>query len=92
MTNGKPVSSVETCGDVDDPFIDPKRSRIYVSCGAGFLDVFEANGSADQRIAHLPTVGGARTSLFVPEMSVCRHQSQRRGARGDLGIPAGVLG
>jgi YVTN family beta-propeller protein len=68
MGDGKPVSSVETCGDVDDLFIDPKRSRIYVSCGAGFVDVFEANRSGNQRIAHVPTVGGARTSLFVPEI------------------------
>jgi DNA-binding beta-propeller fold protein YncE len=68
MTDGKPVSTAETCGDVDDLFVDPKRSRIYVSCGAGFVDVFEANGSANQRIAHIPTVGGARTSLFVPEI------------------------
>jgi YVTN family beta-propeller protein len=68
MSDGKPVSSVETCGDVDDLFVDPKRSRIYVSCGAGFVDVFEAKGSANQRIAHVPTAGGARTSLFVPEI------------------------
>jgi DNA-binding beta-propeller fold protein YncE len=68
MTDGKPISTAETCGDVDDLFVDPKRNRIYVSCGAGFVDVFEANGSADQRIAHVATVGGARTSLFVPEI------------------------
>jgi DNA-binding beta-propeller fold protein YncE len=68
IADGKPVSSVETCGDVDDLFVDPKRGRLYVSCGAGFVDVFEANGSANQRIAHVPTVGGARTSLFVPEI------------------------
>ena len=68
IADGKPVSSVETCGDVDDLFVDPKRNRIYVSCGAGFVDVFEANGSSNQRIAHIRTVGGARTSLFVPEI------------------------
>ena len=68
MADGKPVSSVDTCGDVDDLFVDPKRNRIYVSCGAGFVDVFEANGSSNQRIAHIRTVGGARTSLFVPEI------------------------
>jgi YVTN family beta-propeller protein len=68
MGDGKPVSSVETCGDVDDLFVDPKRNRIYVSCGDGFVDVFEAKGSANQRIAHVPTVSGARTSLFVPDI------------------------
>ena len=68
MSDGKPVATIETCGDVDDLFLDAKRNRIYVSCGAGFVDVFEAPGSAYQRIAHVPTVGGARTSLFVPEI------------------------
>ena len=68
MGDGKPVSSVETCGDVDDLFVDPKRSRIYVSCGAGFVDVFESDGPTNHRIALVPTVGGARTSLFVPEI------------------------
>jgi YVTN family beta-propeller protein len=68
MGDGKPVSSVETCGDVDDLFVDPKRSRIYVSCGDGFVDVFEAKESGNQRIAHVPTVSGARTSLFVPDI------------------------
>lgn len=67
-TDGKPVSTADTCGDVDDLFVDPRRSRVYVSCGAGFVDVFEANGSTYQRIARVPTVGGARTSLFVPEI------------------------
>jgi YVTN family beta-propeller protein len=68
MTDGKPLSHAETCGDVDDLFVDPKRNRVYVSCGTGSVDVFEANGSAFQRIAHIPTVSGARTSLFVPEV------------------------
>jgi len=49
----------------DDLFIDAKRGRVYVSCGSGFLDVFETDGAVYRRI---PTVSGARTSLFVPEM------------------------
>ncbi|MGY4312256.1 hypothetical protein [Bradyrhizobium sp. JR3.5] len=65
---GKSIANAETCGDVDDLFIDAKRNRIYVSCGAGYLDVFEIDGSAYRRIARQPTATGARTSLFVPEM------------------------
>ena len=68
MTDGKPIATVETCGDADDLFIDAKRSRVYVSCGAGFLDVLEAKEATYRRIARIPTVSGARTSLFVPEM------------------------
>ena len=68
MTDGKPVSTAETCGDVDDLFVDAKRARIYVSCGSGFIDVLDANGAPYRRVARVPTAAGARTSLFVPEM------------------------
>jgi DNA-binding beta-propeller fold protein YncE len=68
MTDGKPIATTETCGDADDLFIDAKRARIYVSCGAGFLDVLEPKEATYRRIARIPTVSGARTSLFVPEM------------------------
>jgi YVTN family beta-propeller protein len=68
MTDGKLIAATETCGDADDLFIDTKRSRVYVSCGAGFLDVFEMKDAAYRRIARVPTVSGARTSLFVPEL------------------------
>jgi DNA-binding beta-propeller fold protein YncE len=68
MTDGKPVATTETCGDADDLFIDAKRARVYVSCGDGFLDVLEAKETTYRRIARIPTVSGARTSLFVPEV------------------------
>jgi DNA-binding beta-propeller fold protein YncE len=64
------IASVDTCGDSDDVFVDPKRGRVYVSCGAGFIDIFEIRGSAYERIAHIPTATGARTSLFVPDLDV----------------------
>jgi DNA-binding beta-propeller fold protein YncE len=65
-SNGTPVTSVEACGDADDMFIDAKRGRIYVSCGEGFIDVFDANRY--QLVERIPTLKGARTSLFVPEI------------------------
>jgi YVTN family beta-propeller protein len=68
MTDGKPIATIETCGDADDLFIDAKRARAYVSCGAGFLDVLESKEASYRRIARIPTVSGARTSFFVPEM------------------------
>jgi len=68
MADGKSVANAETCGDVDDLFVDAKRARVYVSCGAGYVDVFEMNGTAYRRMARIPTASGARTSLFVPEM------------------------
>jgi len=68
MTGGKLIATAETCGDSDDLFIDAKRNRVYVSCGAGFLDVLEAKGTTYRRTARIPTVSGARTSFFVPEL------------------------
>jgi hypothetical protein len=68
MTGGKLIATAETCGDADDLFVDAKRSRVYVSCGAGFIDIFETKGLTYRRITRIPTVSGARTSLFVPEL------------------------
>jgi YVTN family beta-propeller protein len=68
MTDGKPIATAETCGDADDLFVDAKRDRVYVSCGGGFIDVFEPKGAAYRRVARIPTISGARTSLFVPEL------------------------
>ena len=66
--DGLPIASVDICGDADDVFLDAKRRRVYVSCGEGFLDVLDADGSEYKRIARIPTIAGARTSLFVPEL------------------------
>ena len=48
-------------------FVDAKRHRVYVSCGEGVVDVFAADAAGYRRLARVPTVSGARTSLFVPE-------------------------
>ena len=62
------VGSLGACGDADDVFVDTKRHRVYVTCGAGVVDVFEYRGGSYQRVGQIPTVSGARTSLFVPEL------------------------
>ena len=67
MADRRRIAGVPTCGDADDVFLDAKRRRIYVSCGSGAIDVLDATGDSYQRIAHIATVSGARTSLFVPE-------------------------
>ncbi|WP_035722427.1 hypothetical protein [Bradyrhizobium sp. ARR65] len=68
VSDGALITSVPTCGDVDDLFVDAKRDRVYLSCGDGFIDVLAADGTAYRRAARVPTAGGARTSLFVPEL------------------------
>src|SRR5262249_45450967 len=40
MQNGTLRSSVATCDDSDDVFVDRRRQRVYVSCGEGYTDVF----------------------------------------------------
>ena len=66
--DGESVASVELCGDADDLFVDAKRGRVYVSCGEGFIDVFDARAGDYRRLARVPTVRGARTSYFVPSV------------------------
>ena len=66
--DGRVVAKVETCSDADDVFVDPKRRRVYVSCGEGVVDVLELREAQYRRLARVPTVSGARTSLFVPEL------------------------
>jgi len=60
------VAKVETCGDADDVFVDAKRHRTYVSCGDGVVDVLDETEGSYRRLARVPTVSGARTSLFAP--------------------------
>ena len=65
---GRKVSDLAISGDTDDLFYDAARKQIYVSCGAGFIDVI-AQRSADayELRERIPTVSGARTSFFSPE-------------------------
>jgi YVTN family beta-propeller protein len=78
MTDGKSVSTTETCGDADDLFIDAKRGRIYVSCGEGFLDVFETNGTAYRRTARIHGGSCERTAT-----TTCVHRKAKPGRSGD---------
>jgi DNA-binding beta-propeller fold protein YncE len=64
--DGSIVRMIDACGDADDLFLDAKRHRVYVSCGAGVIDIFDARSY--ERLSRIPTVSGARTSLLVPEL------------------------
>jgi len=68
VKTGAPTQQLDTCGDADDVFFDTKRRRIYVSCGAGAVDVFQGEAAGYRRLARVDTSSGARTSLFVPEL------------------------
>jgi len=62
--SGNVTASIPTCGDPDDVFVDEGRNRAYVSCGAGFIDVFQLGDSSLSRLAHMPTAAGARTAIY----------------------------
>jgi hypothetical protein len=65
---GAPIAAIDVCGDADDVFVDAKRRRVYVSCGAGAIDILVPRDNGYERLAHIATAAGARTSLFVPEL------------------------
>jgi len=64
-----PLADVPCVEDTDDLFYDAERSRVYVTGGEGFVDVFDAkDGGPYPRLARLPSADRARTSLWVPEL------------------------
>ena len=67
--SGQQVASFPVVGDTDDLFYDAARRRLYVTGGDGFVDVFSADPGRYDRLAHIATAAGARTSLFVKQQS-----------------------
>jgi DNA-binding beta-propeller fold protein YncE len=65
---GTITQTLETCGDADDVFFDSKRNRFYVSCGDGSVDVVQHNSEGLREAGRVATSGGARTSIFVPQL------------------------
>jgi hypothetical protein len=66
---GNPVADLEISGDTDDLFFDPKRKRLYISCGEGFIDIVEqASADSYKRLTQASTEVGARTSFFSPDL------------------------
>jgi hypothetical protein len=71
IQSGKAVGDVAISGDADDLFLDPKRHRLYISCGEGFINVIEQADADHYRLLEkVPTVAGARTSFFSPELDL----------------------
>jgi DNA-binding beta-propeller fold protein YncE len=67
--SGRNLGTIPVDGDSDDMFYDAHLERLYVACGAGFVDVIAPTKSGEFiRIARVPTASGARTALFVPDL------------------------
>ena len=59
--------------------------RISAKTGEGVVDVLDKAGAGYRQLAHVPTVPGARTSLFVPELD-----RLFVAVRANAGEPAGI--
>ena len=69
--SGKIVSNLSTGMDADNIFCDARHKRIYVSCGEGFIEVYEQqDGDHYRSIQEIPTGSRARNSFFVPELNL----------------------
>ena len=80
--SGKVVTNMDSAGDADDVFYDNSHQRIYISGGEGFLSIFQQDDADHYRaMTKIPTAMGARTSLFVPELSRFYLAVPRRGTQ-----------
>jgi DNA-binding beta-propeller fold protein YncE len=80
--SGKAMAQLDSPGDADDIFYDNSRQRIYVSGGDGSIGIFQQNDADHYKMmTKIPTASGARTSLFVPELSRFYLAVPHRGAQ-----------
>lgn len=68
-STGRQVFQTASCGDADDVFFDAARHQLYVVCGDGQVDVLRQVGERFESAERVRTRPGARTGLFVPELS-----------------------
>jgi YVTN family beta-propeller protein len=83
--SGAVVAKLPTVGDSDDLFYDYQRKRLYASGGEGTIFVYQQQDPNHyMKLAQIETVKGARTSLFVPELSrlflACRREGRNEAA------------
>jgi DNA-binding beta-propeller fold protein YncE len=79
--HGNGITSMPGIGDCDDVFYDEKRHRIYAIGGEGAITVFQQQDPDHyNEIARIPTVNGARTGLFSPDLDKLYVAAQRHGS------------
>ncbi|MDE3147959.1 MAG: YncE family protein [Acidobacteriota bacterium] len=78
---GAIIAKLPTVGDSDDIFYDRTRKRLYVSGGEGAVDVVQQiDRDHYRRIAQVATSSGARTSFYVPQLSLLFVAGRQEGA------------
>ena len=66
---GTAIASLNISAEADGIGYDAGRKRLYISCGEGWIDVIQQNDADHYQLQErLPTVKGAGTSLFVPQL------------------------
>jgi DNA-binding beta-propeller fold protein YncE len=69
--SGKEISISNMAGDADDLYYDHRTNRVFVSGGAGSIDIFgEQADHTYKPIASVVTRSGARTSLLIPQLKL----------------------
>ena len=69
--SGKEISVSDMAGDADDLYFVDKTKRVFVSGGAGSINIFEEQTDHGFKpIASIPTRSGARTSLYIPQLNL----------------------
>jgi DNA-binding beta-propeller fold protein YncE len=69
--SGKEIGNINMAGDADDLYYDLKTDRVFVSGGAGSIDIFQRQKDYSfAQIAGIPTRNGARTSLLIPQLNL----------------------
>ena len=67
--SGKLIEKLPAIGDSDDVFYDKARRRVYATGGEGGISVYQQeNADHYKEIAKIPTVKGARTGFFSPDL------------------------
>lgn len=67
--SGKVITTLRTIGDADDIFFDEKRKRLYIIGGEGGIAVIDQKDPDHyEERTRVPTVAGARTGLYSPEL------------------------
>ena len=70
MTNGTSVASLDISAEPDSIYYDKTRRLIYISCGAGFIDVIrQLDADHYEVVSKIPTAPGAATALFIPGLN-----------------------
>lgn len=81
-STGKIIATLPAVGDCDDVFYDASRQRIYATGGEGAISVFEQEGPDRYReLNRIPTIKGARTSFWAPDLSMLFVAARRQGTQ-----------